>query len=213
MKHIIVLCIACLGMACQAQTVQDFFSDKTGPVTWLGIDYSHVKLAGDFTQFKDAGPIPPAEVRDKYFPAWNSLVLNEATKYDFRGMFMVSSLVPDINMVTALNAATDSEKMKDGNENKFNNGDIKNFIVQYDLKEKEGLGIVLIADFMNKSSEMAGYYVVVFNMTSRDVILCESVVEKAGGIGMRNYWGGSLYNLVKDGKKNLYWAWKAKYNK
>jgi len=213
MKKLFILCMVCLGLGSQAQTIQDFFSDKAGTVTWLGIDYSNVKLLGDFTQFKDAGPVAPEEIRDKYFPGINSLVLNESSKYDFKGMFMLSALVPDISMVTTLNAAADAARMKDGKENKFSTEGLAVTVDKYDLTDKEGLGIILIADVLNKYTEKATYYVVVFNMKSREILLCEKVTEKAGGIGIRNYWAGSLYNLVKDGKKNLYWSWKAKYVK
>ncbi|MCX6282110.1 MAG: hypothetical protein NTU51_09105 [Bacteroidetes bacterium] len=213
MKHVIVLYFILSGLACEAQTIQDFFEDKAGAVTWLGIDYSHVKLVGEYTQFKDAGPIGPAEIRDKYFPGWNSLVLTEASKYDIKGMFMLSALTPDISMVTILNSATDADKIKDGTVNKFSCRDITKFVGSYPLKGNEGLGIVIIADLLDKGSETAAYFVVVFNLNTRDVLLCENVIEKAGGIGMRNYWAGSLYNLVKDVKKNLYWSWKGKYDK
>jgi hypothetical protein len=213
MKKIFLLGLIFSTYFLQAQTIQDFFADKAGTVTWLGIDYSHVKLAGEFTQFKDAGPISPEEIRDKYFPAWNTLMIQEASKYDFKGMFMLSALPSDLGLVTAVNAAADPGMMKDGNLNKFTCQDISGFIKNYALDGKEGLGIVLIADILNKTAESAGYFVTVFNMKSKEVLLCEYVTEKAGGIGIRNYWAGSLYNMVKDGKKSLYWAWKSKYSK
>ena len=213
MRPIIVFCILVAGMTGQAQTIQDFFNDKAGQVTWLGIDYSQVTLIGEFTQFKDAGTYNPAEIRDKYFPAWNNLVLNESSKFDFKGMFMLSSLVPDITMITALNAASDPEKIKGNTERKYSIEDIRKIVGKYDLAGREGLGIVIIANALNKTTELASYVVVIFNMKDKEVLLFEPVVEKAGGIGIRNYWGGSLYNLVKDGKKNLYWVWKGKYDK
>jgi len=213
MKPLIVFCIVFAAITCQAQSIQDFFNDKAGQVSWLGIDYSNVKLIGEFTQFKDAGAYNPAEIRDKYFPAWNALVLNEPSKFDFKGMFMLSGLVPDISMITALNAATDPEKMKGTTESKFSPEDISKIIGKYEISGKEGLAIVIIANALNKTTELASYVVVVFKLKDKDVLLCEPVVEKAGGIGIRNYWGGSLYNLVKDGKKNLYWVWKGKYDK
>ena len=213
MKYIFITWILFLGLLSQAQTIQDFFDDKAGSVKWLGIDYSHVTLRGQFTQFKDAAPISPAEIRDKYFPAWNSLMLNEAGKYDFKGMFMLSAMVPDIEMITGINAAADAEKMKE--ESKIRPGceEMKGIAGTYDLKNKDGLGVVLIADVLDKTAEMASYFVIVLNMKTGEILFCEHVSEKAGGIGIRNYWGGSLYNLVKDGKKNLYWVWKEKYNK
>jgi len=213
MQRLIILCFVVSCLTCQAQTIQDFFNDKAGAVTWLGIDYFNVKLIGEFTQFKDAGAYDQAEIRDKYFPAWNNLVLNEVSKYDFKGMFMLSNLVYDISMITKLNATADPEKLKAYNESKLNSDDVKKIVKQYELPGKEGLGIVIIANALNKTTELASYVVVVFNMKDREVLLCEPVVEKAGGIGIRNYWGGSLYNLVKDGKKNLYWEWKGKYDK
>jgi len=213
MKYIVMLCFTCIGIASQSQTIQDFFSDKAGTVIWLGIDYTHVRLVGEFTHFKDAGPISAEEMRDKYFPAWNSLVLSEAAKYDFKGMFMLSALVPDIGMVTSLNATTDLTQMNNTNAARLGCPEIKRIVSAYDLKEQEGVGIILVAENMNKSIEMAKYFVAVFNLKTREVLLCEEVNEKAGGIGIRNYWAGTLYNLVKDGKKNLYWIWKDKYVK
>ena len=213
MRPFIVFCFIFAALTCQAQTIQDFFNDKAGQVTWLGIDYSQVKLIGEFTQFKDAGAYNPAEVRDKYFPAWNTLVLNEPSKYDFKGMFMLSNLVPDIDMITKLNATADPDKIKGYTENKFSCDDIRKIVGKYGLAGKEGLGIVIIANALNKTTELASYVVVVLNMKDREVLLCEPIAENAGGIGIRNYWGGPLYNLVKDGKKNLYWAWKGKYEK
>lgn len=213
MKRLLIISLLFLSISLRSQTVQDFFSDKSGNVTWLGIDFSHVKLVGEFTQFKDAGPISPEEFRDKYFPSINSLMIQEASKYDFKGMFMLSSLTPDLSMVSALNAAADAAKMKDGQVNKFSSSDIGTMVKSYQPAGKEGLGIILIADVFNKMMESAGYFVVVFNLGTKDVLLCEYVTEKAGGIGIRNYWAGSLYNLVKEGKKSLYWTWKEKYNK
>ena len=213
MKYLLLFCFTWSCIACQAQTIQDFFSDKAGTVTWLGVDYTHVRIVGEFTHFKDAGPISGEELRDKYFPAWNLLILNEAPKYDFKGMFMLSALVPDISMVTSLNATADLTQLNNTNAARLGCPEMRRIVSAYELTEKEGIGVILVAENLNKTIEMAKYFVVIFNMKTREVLLCEEVNEKAGGIGFRNYWAGTLYNLVKDGKKNLYWIWKDKYVK
>ena len=213
MKRLMLLCIVFAGLGCSAQSIQDFFSDKAGNVSWLGIDYSHVLLRGEFTHFKDAAPMNPEEIKYKYFPAWNSLILNESNKYDFRGMFMLSNLVPDIVMITNVNAASDAGKMTQEPKTPLNCEGVAKIVRDYDLTDKEGLAIVFIADVLDKNSETAGYFITILDMKTKEVILCEHVTEKAGGIGVRNYWAGSLYNLVKDVKRNLYWVWKGKYVK
>ena len=51
------LCLLFLLLSCagNSQTVNDLFHESDVKITWLGIDFSHVKLIGDFAEFFEAG--------------------------------------------------------------------------------------------------------------------------------------------------------------
>lgn len=74
-------------------------------ITWLGIDYSHPKIIGEWSQFNGAGDYTPGEVRDKYYPAWNNLILAESEKYNLKEMIRQDDINIDIGMILERNAA------------------------------------------------------------------------------------------------------------
>ncbi len=62
-----------------AQSTADIFKSEK-KITWLGIDYSQVKLMGTFADMGAMGVKDESEIRDKYFKGWNDLVLTERDK-------------------------------------------------------------------------------------------------------------------------------------
>ena len=81
-------------------------------VTWLGIDFSHVKLIGNFSEFFDAGEKSTWQIRDVYFPRWNAIVLEEPAKYDIRGMLRKADIGYEMDMIAGINAQTPLEAME-----------------------------------------------------------------------------------------------------
>ena len=45
------------------------------------------------------------------------------------------------------------------------------------------------------------YDLVVFDIASREVIMHKMVAGEARGFGLRNYWAGSIYDIIKANKK------------
>jgi hypothetical protein len=204
--------LAALAPSLYSQTIRDFFNNAAD-VIWLGIDFSHVRLVGEFTQFKDAGPIDPAEIRDRYFPAWNSLILNESSKYDVKGMFMLNQMKTDVDMIQKLNAETQAQNLKAYEAPQFSCDDMKKYVKSYNLTGKQGLGIAFVAEALNKTTDIGSFYILVLNLSSKEILLCEKMTGKTSGIGIRNFWAGSIYNIIKDVKKTEYLKWKAEYVK
>jgi len=48
-KHFIIILIFIISIAGISQTAKDLFNPNDLKVYWLGIDFSHVKLIGDFS--------------------------------------------------------------------------------------------------------------------------------------------------------------------
>ena len=193
-----------------AQTAQDLFRPGV-QITWLGIDYSHVKIIGNFNEFFDAGERSTWQIRDIYFPRWNAIIMEEPAKYDIRGMLR-SDITFDIDMITGINAQTPLEELEAYNTIKFSEEDIQSFAGQYDFKGREGIGIVFMAECLNKNALEAWYHFVAIDMLTSKVILHARLRGEPSGIGLRNYWANSVHKVIRNIRDYYYWEWKKKAN-
>ena len=207
MKKLFVLLLASLALIAKAQTAQDLFRPDV-KVTWLGIDFSHVKLIGNFAEFFEAGEKSTWQIRDIYFPRWNAIILEEPAKYDIRGMLRKSDISYEIDMIAEKNAQTPLEEMEAYNTIKFSEEDIQLFIRQYDFKGREGIGIVFIAECLNKNSIEAWYHFVAIDMMTGEILLHQRLRGQPSGFGLRNYWANSVHKVIRNIRDYYYWEWK-----
>lgn len=68
------------------------------------------------------------------------------------------------------------------------------------LSQEEKIGIVMIALFLNKEKDRGTYQFVIFNTKTREIIEQWTNSGKGLGIGLKNYWGVSVYNAIKKTK-------------
>ena len=65
------------------------------------------------------------------------------------------------------------------------------------MPQTEGVGVVLVAKLLNKPMSKATYELITFDISTREILSKREVSGKAGGFGLRNYWAGSVYNIIK----------------
>ena len=65
------------------------------------------------------------------------------------------------------------------------------------LSQEEKTGFVIIALSLNKEEDRGTYQFVVFNTKTREIIEQWTNSGKGLGIGLKNYWGMSVYNAIK----------------
>jgi hypothetical protein len=194
-----------------AQQASDIFKSTDVQYTWLGIDYSHVKLIGDFTEIQAAGEKTAVEIKKNYFPAWNQLVLNEPKKYDVAGMLRKEKMEYDIEMINEINQKAPVEEMESTRSPVYLKEDIEKFVSEYKPKQKNGIGILLVAESLNKAKVEAYYHFVALDLKTNKVLIHDRLRGQPGGFGLRNYWAGSIYSVIKDISKNRYKVWKSTY--
>src|SRR5690606_19986272 len=90
---------------------------------------------------------------------------------------------------------------------------IQKFIRNYSTMQNKGLACMFVAESMNKNLNEAFYHFIVFRLSDNEILIHERMRGEPIGIGIRNYWGGALYNIMEDLKKNYYKKWKTKYGK
>lgn len=205
-KLTILVALTFLVTISNAQTAKDFFNSTT-KVTWLGIDYSNAQLVGDFAQIYGAGSQNTDEVKDKYFPAWNNLFFTERDKYNLNDMLRNNNIAYEIDMVMKLNDKANSNELRSYKPKTYSKDDIKSFVRKYPLSSKRGIGVVLVTESLNKEEKLAFYHFVVLDMRTKKVLFQERLVGKPGGFGLRNYWAGSINNVIKDITKVYFKQW------
>ncbi len=212
MKNIILISLLVfVSITSNSQTVEDFFKNKETKITWLGVDYSHVKLIGDFSQFGEAGKKDFVDIKQKYFPAWNNIIIKEKTKYDVKGMVNRREITYNLNDIRKINDNADIFKMEAYDNPNYTKDDIIKFVSKYKFTSTDdGIVILLIAEALNKNDNIGIYHFIAMNPKTNKVLINERVSGKPGGFGVKNYWARSIYESLKEIKSN-YYNWGKKY--
>ena len=177
--------------ASKAQTPADVLKHGSA-VTFFGVDYSNCKGV--------ALGASPEEMRDKYFPAINMLLVVEENKYDVKKALLKSQVIIDLNDVNRINATLDASTFATYSSKDFKpfgKDTIAKMIQLYNLKDKTGIGLVFIAEYLDKPGATAAYDLVYFSIPDGKVILFEREFGTPKGFGMRNYWASTIYEILK----------------
>lgn len=208
LKIYITALLLLYSVTTRSQSAHDLFDPQKPDITYLGIDYSHVKLIGNFSEFMEAGNRNVLDIRDRYFNSWNMVVVNEREKYNIGKMLRKSDVFYDIEMIKMINSKTNLEELEGLNCEKFTLEDIQEFVSAYDFSEKSGTGVVFIAECLNKSAIEAIYHFVAIDMATSKVVFHRRLRGEPKGFGLRNYWINSLHKIVEDITYFYYGEWK-----
>ncbi len=183
----VVLIFSFFSGAVQAQDKKKAVAEKS--ITWFGVDFTLAR----FTLVTE----DPAAIVSTSLKAINTLILAEPDKYDLKKFFSKSEVTSDVDMVNERNSKIDPTLLVVPDKYTIAPEDVKKLISSYDTKGKTGMGLVFVAENLNKVEQMGSYYVVFFDMASKEIIDSERRVGKASGIGFRNYWAGSVFSVMK----------------
>ncbi|MDL2255542.1 hypothetical protein LJC44_01960 [Parabacteroides sp. OttesenSCG-928-G06] len=183
--HLLLVVLFCMNQIhAQSVAVQDIEE-----LTFLGVDYSLAQVFGaeeTTAQFRHA------------FDGINGLFLSEPKKYAPSQAFPRKKITENYRMVDQLNRGLEYETLKrDDNNYEVTEEMIAEHIATYATGDLEGYGAILITALMNKPQNMATYHIVVFDLTTKELISHKRVTTKAGGFGLRNYWASSVARALK----------------
>lgn len=197
MKRICLLITLSLLTLINVQA-QDVFDSKE-PITWLGLDFSALKL------IKDDEVITDKEIQSKYFPGWNELILKEPKKFDIAKATGRGQVENDITAVESVNENAKADFITDDSKafEHLDDAKIKAMAKKYNLKGKAGIGLVFIVESMDKSRKEASVWVTFIDMKTKEVLLSKPVIGESGGFGFRNYWAGSFNKVLKAMPNNM----------
>lgn len=165
-----------------------------GSLVWTGIDYGLVRMVGT-RDFREPEAIFPG-----YLDAWNGLFVEEQLD-DLQRQARVAHLSSSLGHLAALHAATraDEHVLRDDSfpfTDELTRDRIYDRVASYELGVTEGTALTLIADQLNKPNQLGCFWVVSYDVASREIHRMERDCRPAHGFGFRNYWFGSVKGVV-----------------
>jgi len=199
---LLALALSCSAMA---QLTKADITNGDKEITWLGVDFTQLKFIGAATQWKDAGEITNAQLRDKYFPAWNNLFINEQKKYNVADAVKRTDVKYAIDVTEKANNKIKGDLFSD-DPNEFNHltaQKIGELVGKYDFMGNKGIGMMFFAESFSKGKEEGTIWVTFVDMNTKKVLLTKKVSEPAGGFGFKNFWAKTLFGALKDTGSDL----------
>jgi hypothetical protein len=206
--------ILLLGVCCSAYsqtryTAKDIFKQES--IVWYGVDYSNAKFIGSFSQFKGIGWVDGFDLRDKYFPAWNYLPIKEHEKYDVAKFLKKDKQINDVNSVETINHAIDPFTLMQDEDYTLPASSLAGMVSKYESTEKtEGIGVVFITEKYDQIRKQASYYIVFFDIASKEILMHDKFSVEPGGVGVKGFWGNTIHETLKEAS-GKYGKWKRKY--
>jgi hypothetical protein len=190
-----------------SQDIKDIFERKT-KVTWLGLDMTGAKLIGDRERFGSTSDVM------HLMESWNDILIKEHDKFNVKQAIQKDALDEGIDVAKEHNAGLDISEMFSNDENDhlhLRENDIASIIADYDFKGNSGIGIIFNIESFNKLKDEASVWITFVNMDKKEVFFSERVTGGPGGVGLRNFWANSVYEIITKIKKKEFENWKKKY--
>lgn len=154
----------------------------------LGVDFSQVRVY-------DAKESP--EQFREAFRGINQLLVEEESKYSFRkSLGQKERPIIDVDMMLAHNDNRDWANLKTSYP-MIPQVDVFSLVRSYQLRDTQGTALVVVAKLLNKKRGEATLQVLLFDIATRNILHGEEFVTDAGGMGLRNYWAGSIHTLTE----------------
>lgn len=175
--------VLCFG---QNAKVQEDIKD----VTFFGVDFSLAKSYGTaetISQFTEA------------FQRINGLFITEAQKYDVAKYFKKNVTETAVRQLEDVNQNIDKDTFfANSGTYEISEKELAEEIKSLPLNEAKGTGLIFVAELLNKPNNQGTYHIVFFDIASREILDTWKASGKAKGFGLRNYWAGSIYDIMQN---------------
>ena len=150
-----------------------------------------------------------------YFHDWNMLILNDQKKYDIRMSFRKPIMQYDLSVVTKANknvrvnsVLAERINLKDT----LTEAEVRSYISQLIIPSKQRFALTFIVESFDAVAKVASVWVVIYKTDSGETVLCEQFLKVPSGIGTRNYWARTFYNILYDIKTFAFLRWENMVN-
>lgn len=184
---------------------ETLFADflKNREILWVGINFAKSKFTREGFDFNQ-------ETLQHHLQEWNKLILNDQKKYDIRMSFRKPIMKYDLSVVTKLNK---SLKVNDiltlfiSSQHVHSDEQMSNYAASLELPATLPYALMFVVESFDTTVKTAAIWVVITKTDTHEVVLCEKFLKKPAGIGLRNYWARTFYNVFYDIQSDAFRRW------
>ena len=190
-----------------AKAQNSIFEHET-PITWLGLDFTAAVFIGDADKFRS-----DSIVYDFMYDL-NTLMIEEPDKYNIAEVFEKAHVENAIDITRDRNDNIKASALRSASKGNFpalTPQIIEAIVSRYDFSGYNGIGLMFNIESFSKVSEKGTLWVTFIDMTTKEVLLTKKLMGQPGGFGLRNYWGGCIYGILKQIRRHEYLTWKNRY--
>ena len=171
--------------------------------TFLGIDLTEARFVGSHEIWKSEDEIK------RLGTSWNRLMVSESDKFNVRRAFKRDEIYYNVDICIDNNKNINYEgRITSNSDSKLlSEQDIKTIVQNYDFKDLTGLGLMLIVESFDKSKSRGTMAVTFVNLNNQEVVFYEKLSGPSGGMGLRNHWARSIFEVLIQVEKKRYRAW------
>ena len=197
--------IFCTGFSV-AQPAVDIF-DRHEKMSWLGLDFTAAKLVGDPNGWHSEHYV------HRFMTSINNLMLKESHKYDIGAALNRYRVDYEIDVTLDHNEKLNMENATDSRlrGHYLKEDDIQKIVDLYDFQGLKGTGVMFIVEAFNKLDLESVVWVTFINLDNKEVLFTRRMIEQPSGFGLRNFWAGSIYKMIKQIRRRDYDRWRREY--
>lgn len=190
------------------QSRKDIFDEKV-PVFWLGIDFTGAIFIGDREKLGTE-----SDIRN-LIRAFNNLMEAEKEKYNIGAMISRRRVEYRLDITRIHNdqlglSGIFSDELSDHIH--LSKSDIEFIVKNYSYDDLKGIGLMFNIETFNKPGVEAMIWITFVDMERKEVLFTERLFAPPGGFGLRNYWAGAIYNIMKSVTRKEFEMWRKKYS-
>lgn len=209
MKRLIlsILFISFLSLQGFSQRSMSKVFDGKTKIVFLGLDFTQARFIGK-DGFEDT-----YKLKTYYLANWNMLLEEEYAKYNMPLISLNAKnyLTETSDLILLNDEIEDIESMIINGSYNIDENDIKKSVKKYKLTQDDGIGVSFIVESFNKPLEKAVIWVTFINLNNGSLLYTERMEGKADGFGLRNFWAGSIHDVIMQIKESRYRVWKRKF--
>ena len=184
---------------------ETLFSDflKTREILWVGINFAKAKFTREGFDFSQ-------ENLQHYLQEWNKLILNDQKKYDIRMSFRKPIMKYDLSAITKLNKSlkvSDILTLFISSQHVNSDEQMRQYTASLELPATLPYALMFAVESFDSTVKTAAIWVVITKTDTKEVVLCEKFLKKPAGIGLRNYWARTFYNVFYDIQSDAFRRW------
>lgn len=165
-------------------TVKDIY--KTGPITWLGLDFAFAVVTDTSISNKD--------LNQKLIPDWNDIITREPDKFKFNKALHRSNAIIAEGVAHKANTTNRRDYKQPSGLDK---GKIADRVKEYDLSGRAGVGLMVVVDSLSKEKKQAIVWLTFIDMGNKEVLQTIRATGKPSGFGVRNYWTNAYSEIFE----------------